>query len=106
MSSSLVVNSSSSARIRELRDFEYQYDNAATVTVEIRDSLGDLVTGETWPKVMPNINTCGTYQVFFDPALGIVAGDTYKQIILVVNATNFKQTQFVNYITAVESAGC
>ena len=103
---SLVVNASNEVALYNLRDNNYVIDNDATVTVELRDSSDNLVAGESWPKTLASTGSGGNYETSLDPALAIVVGERYKQTILAVNNSTFKQSPFVTYLTAVESAGC
>jgi hypothetical protein len=105
--SNLYVGSSNSSRVRNLTDYTGVIDDSATVTVELRDSSGDLVAGEAWPKVMPSLGSGGNYQVFFSNTIGIIAGETYKETIIATNAADTtKITKFTNYRLAAENAGC
>jgi hypothetical protein len=103
---SLVVNASNEVAVYGLRDDDYEIDNDATVTVEIRDSNDQIVPGETFPKTLVSTGSGGNYEVSLAPTLGIVVGEIYKQTILAVNNATSKQTPFVKYLTAVESGGC
>jgi phage tail sheath gpL-like len=59
----------------------------ATVTVEVKDSLGDLVAGEFWPVTLEYsvINYQGAYRANLSPSLALVAGESYNVIISAVD---------------------
>lgn len=59
------------------------YINDATVTLTaIKDSAGQTVTGDTFPKSMAYVaSSNGRYEALVDKALALVAGQKYTAII-------------------------
>ncbi len=51
-------------------------DTGATLTVVVKDTAGNEVAGETWPKAMAH-DAGGTYRATLNAALAIQVGRTY-----------------------------
>lgn len=75
----LLVGSSNTIEVRGLRDaISLSYQNAATVTITLKDAAGNNVSGETWPFTLSYVaSSDGIYRGTLAAALGIVAGRTY-----------------------------
>lgn len=75
----LLVGSSNVVQLTGLRDaLSGAYQNAATVTLTLKDAAGVEVTGETWPFTLAYIaSSNGIYRGTLAAGIGIVAGRTY-----------------------------
>jgi len=105
------VSNSNRLELRGLRDHMESYVNDATVEATCVDSIGDEITGETWPKSMPYVSgglldeygntiTYGCYAAVLAADIGISAGET---ITAKITATSGSVTAYWELPVKVET---
>ena len=79
----IFVSNNNLIELRGLRDETTgDYLNAATVTVTVKDSSGNAITGDTWPKTMQYVtDSDGNYRANVSYAANLSADATYTASI-------------------------
>ncbi len=100
-------NNTSSVEIKGLRNaVTNEIINDADVTLIVYDSLGVIVTGDTFPKILDYVaDSKGVYRSTLSSTIPWVVGQTYKYVYSVSASGLTLQT--ICYKTATESScGC
>ena len=104
---SLVVGISNQVVVHDVKNInDYMNITDASLTVEIKDSLGDLVAGEFWPVDLTYsvIDYQGAYRANLSPSLDVVAGESYT---IEVNGLDSEGNQLINICsTTAQKPGC
>lgn len=100
-------NNTSSVEVKGLRNaVTNEIINDADVTLIVYDSLGAIMTGDTFPKTLEYVtDSKGVYRATLSATIPWIVGDTYKYVYTVL-ASGLALTT-VCYKTATESScGC
>lgn len=104
---SLIVGISNNIIVHDVKNTnDYMSIIDANLSVEVKDSLGSLVSGEFWPVdlVYSVIDYQGAYRANLNPSINIVAGESYT---VVINGTDSTGNPLImNCTTTAEEPSC